>query len=246
MTSLFGWVDYSEQDRARMAEVIDLFREQDTRDELGIGVIRDAFADMLFPGTNTMQTRARYFLFVPWIYRQLEVRGCRSADMASRTRKDEATLIAALLDAGETDAVIGRVSRERLLRMPSNIYWLGLGAWRIRLFDGMQQQYHASIDGWRRRQSQRLRGDDGGVVLGDHLVNWDPALPPAPEGFPVGVRFALSAEEADYLRGKIAMAPGTREPLANTSVGVPLILCRLPKSRSVSYTHLTLPTKRIV
>jgi hypothetical protein len=167
MTSLFSWVDYSEQDRARMTEVIELFREQDTRDELGIGVIRDAFADMLFPGTNTMQTRARYFLFVPWMYRRLEVHGFRSVDMPNRTRKDETALIKALMAAGETDAVIGRVSQERLQRMPSNIYWLGLGVWGIRQFDGSQPQYHRSIDGWRRRQTQRLRGDDGGAILGN-------------------------------------------------------------------------------
>lgn len=30
MTSLFGWVDFSEKDRARVAEVIDPFRKQDT------------------------------------------------------------------------------------------------------------------------------------------------------------------------------------------------------------------------
>ncbi len=39
-------------------EVIDLFGEDDTRDELGLGTIRDGFADLLFPGTSTIQTRA--------------------------------------------------------------------------------------------------------------------------------------------------------------------------------------------
>lgn len=213
VTSLFSWVDYSEQDRARMAEVIELFREQDTRDELGIGVIRDAFADMLFPGTNTMQTRARYFLFVPWMYRRLEVHGFRSVDMPNRTRKDETALIKALMAAGETDAVIGRVSQERLQRMPSNIYWLGLGVWGIRQFDGSQPQYHRSIDGWRRRQTQRLRGDDGGAILGNPGANWDPALPPEPEEFPEGARFALTVAEAEYLRDKIAVSPSTRDTL---------------------------------
>lgn len=41
--------------------------EPGTLDELGIGSIRDTFSDELFPGTSTIQTRARYFLFVPWI-----------------------------------------------------------------------------------------------------------------------------------------------------------------------------------
>jgi Family of unknown function (DUF6361) len=35
---------------------------------LGLGTIRDAFADMLFPGTSAPRIRPRYFLIVPWIY----------------------------------------------------------------------------------------------------------------------------------------------------------------------------------
>ncbi len=72
MPSTFTWLDYSEHDRRKMVDVISAFREQDTRDELGIGSIRDGFADILFPGTNTIQTRARYYLFVPWMYLKLE------------------------------------------------------------------------------------------------------------------------------------------------------------------------------
>lgn len=64
MPSTFSWVDNSERDRRRALDVIDLIRRQDTRDQLGIGRIRDALADLLAPGTSTIQTRARYFLFV--------------------------------------------------------------------------------------------------------------------------------------------------------------------------------------
>ena len=46
--------------------------EPGTLDELGIGPIRDTIADTLFPGTSTIQTRARYFLFIPWILQKAE------------------------------------------------------------------------------------------------------------------------------------------------------------------------------
>ena len=36
MTSAFAWLDHSEFDRRKTLDVIDLFSEQDTRDELGI------------------------------------------------------------------------------------------------------------------------------------------------------------------------------------------------------------------
>ena len=48
--SAFVWLDYSESERRKMLDVVDLFREHDTRDELGIGSVRDAFADMLYLG----------------------------------------------------------------------------------------------------------------------------------------------------------------------------------------------------
>ena len=64
MSSHFAWIDFSDTERQRMMDVIRLFHQQDTRDELGIGSIRDAFANHFFPGTSTVQTRARYMLFI--------------------------------------------------------------------------------------------------------------------------------------------------------------------------------------
>ena len=85
--SAFVWLDYSERERRKMLDVVDLFREHDTRDELGIGSVRDAFADMLFPGTSTIMTRARYFLLVPWTYQRLERLRVRSGEIAARARR---------------------------------------------------------------------------------------------------------------------------------------------------------------
>ena len=82
----FAWLSYSESERRKALDVISLFRERDTRDELGIGVIRDAFADLLFPGTSTIQTRARYFLFIPWVYQRLERKRVRSVEIVYMRR----------------------------------------------------------------------------------------------------------------------------------------------------------------
>lgn len=38
--STFVWLDYSERERRKMLDVVDLFREHDTRDELGVGSVR--------------------------------------------------------------------------------------------------------------------------------------------------------------------------------------------------------------
>ena len=41
MASVVGWLDYSEEQRQRMREIIDLFKDENTIDEIGVGSIRD-------------------------------------------------------------------------------------------------------------------------------------------------------------------------------------------------------------
>src|SRR6266540_2281351 len=134
MPSTFTWLDYSEAERRKMNEIIGMFREKETRDELGIGSIRDAFADTFFPGTSTIQTRARYFLFIPWMYRQLEERRLSPVAIAREARKFEIDLINGLIAGGEAgQGVIGERVRAGLQRLPSNVYWVGLAVWGFRL-----------------------------------------------------------------------------------------------------------------
>ena len=49
MPSAFGWLDTDNEQRRKMFEVVDLFKDEETVDELGIGSIRDALADAMFP-----------------------------------------------------------------------------------------------------------------------------------------------------------------------------------------------------
>ena len=56
MPSTFAWLDHSEIDRRKALDIIDLFGEQDTRDELGMGTVRDALADSLFLGISPIKT----------------------------------------------------------------------------------------------------------------------------------------------------------------------------------------------
>ncbi|WP_041316998.1 DUF6361 family protein [Mycolicibacter sinensis] len=62
MTSLIAWLDASSEDQRRMREIVGLFSERESRDELGIGQVRDALSDLMWPGTSVLFTRARYFL----------------------------------------------------------------------------------------------------------------------------------------------------------------------------------------
>lgn len=201
MPSTLTWLDTSEADRRQALEVIDAFRDRDTRDELGLGTIRDGLSDILFPGTTTIQTRARYFLFIPWIYRALESTKVSSSQIARRARAQEISLIEPLRAEGQ-DGVIGINAGADLKRLPSAIYWQGLGAWGVRRFEGSQDQYHRSLDAFYRRTSDSRRNDD--LEFFDAPgANWDPALPAPPSDFPAVASLRFRAEEQEYLRDRI-------------------------------------------
>lgn len=203
MASTFTWLDYSEHERRKMLDVVRLLSERDTRDELGIGSVRDALSDLLFPGTSTIQTRARYFLFVSWVYLELEEKRTDPGKIADRVRQREAALIHALLDSGESEGVIGRLAQDRLLRLPSNIYWQGLGIWGLRLFKGSQDQYHRSLSGHYTSISllKHQRSDDAADIRFNR--NWHSGIPAAPATFPQKATLALTRNEAEYLRERI-------------------------------------------
>lgn len=206
VNSSIAWLDFADADRRRMMEVVSLFKDQETRDELGVGSIRDIFAEMLFPGTGTLQTRARYFLFTPWLYRSYEQRRIASQDVANRLRSDEVRIISALKADGETDGVIGQVSRANLHRFPSSIYWNGLRRWGILRFPGSQEQYHRGLNALYLRAGEELSRDEHEGIDPGRLGTWDASLPPAPREFPNKVSFALSQREAAYLHERLLVS----------------------------------------
>ena len=211
MASRFAWLDHSESDRRKAFDVVDLFREQDTRDELGIGTVRDALADSLFPGISTIQTRAKYLLFIPWTYKALEGSRTKSSDVARIARQHEIDLIYQLLKSDDTDGVIGKDAKAGLQRLPSSVYWAGLGVFGIRRFQGSLDKYHRSLDGfYRSRRQIHASAEDGIVELLKPQTNWHEGLLPIPDGFPEGASLHLRKKEAEYLRQQVMTnVPGT-------------------------------------
>lgn len=225
MSSVVSWLDFAESDRQRAMQVIDLFREKNTVDELGFAPIRDAFADHFFPGTSTIQTRARYFLFVPWILRRYERRKLTVAERSAKLRRREVDLIHALL-AGCPDptGIIGRDAQAGLQRMPSSVYWRGLRLWGIRLFDGSIEQYFRRLSREGATPSRSLNTDDGEPLEGASR-DWHPALPAEPQELFESTSLELRAEEAEFLRDRIC----THQP---GSVLARLVTCNQPERDS--------------
>jgi len=204
MPSTLGWIDHDAAERDRMLRVLQLFRERDTRDELGLGGIRDAFSDALFPGTSTIQTRLRYFLFIPWVYGELERRHVPADRFAAEAWKLEMRIRDGLLEASDTAGVFGKEAGRALKRLPSSVYWAGLQAWGLRRFQRSQDEYHRSIGTVYERRRHVRHQDDGERLADPAAITWHPELPSPPNGFPDGLDLRLEQAEAGFLRDLIA------------------------------------------
>jgi hypothetical protein len=205
MATTFSWLDHSEEHRRKVLDIIDLFKEQGTVDELGMGTVRDAMADILFPGTSNLMTRAAYYVFVPWIYQKLEAQKTPSNEIAARARRLEVRLIDELLSSGELVGVIGRLAKGSLRRLPSSMYWAGLRRLGIGKFDGSQDGYHRSLDRFYQHQRGTIKMEDG-ERLGGVRANWHPRLPAPPADWPKGALLRLTAADAEFLRDQITVA----------------------------------------
>lgn len=126
-----GWIDFSKSERNKVLSVLDLLSESGTLDELGIAPIRDGFANLFFPGTSTIQTRAKYFMIVPYALKDLEYSSETNPNRMLRTFDEiERKCGEMLISTGEdTDGIIGSRSLAQnkwVKRTPADIYWAGL------------------------------------------------------------------------------------------------------------------------
>ena len=206
--SFVAWVDYSAAEQERMREAIAMFEQKETRDELGIGAIRDALADLLFPGTSTIQTRLRYFVIVPWIYRELERRRGVTSDTITRTVREREVALIDPLTKSEGGGVFGAQSGHTLQRLPSNVYWNGLRTWGIFRLPWSQDEYHQHWDALRDRNQNIVIADDSGIAP-DLVRAWDSVPGPPSQAWAESITLDVPWSEASYLQQRMVTARGT-------------------------------------
>ncbi|KNX38858.1 DUF6361 family protein [Luteipulveratus halotolerans] len=196
MTSSIAWLDTSAEQRRQANEIIALFTQQESRDELGIGTVRDAFSNLLFPGTSVLLTRARYCLFVPWAFQVRQVASLHGPDHVKAGERAERRLVETLIEEEPHSGagVIGRRVGREVRNLPSTIYWGTLTRW------GITPRTSMSLLG-------QPRGPRDVATELDHRADtdWHPDLPTAPDDFPASTDggFALRPDEAAWLRDRI-------------------------------------------
>lgn len=205
MEAALTWLDLTCRDREKMRRVLDLFKEQGTVDEMGLGTLRDTLADALFPGTSSIHTRLRYALFIPWIYQNLEARRTNGEDVAREARDAEIALVAPLKESNDSEGVIGARAGAGLSRLPTHAYWAGLVRWSIFQLPRSQSWYHTHFSRLARARREIERADDPGVVSAGQS-GWHPRLPKAPDDFPGSATFRLRSEDSEFMRGRFEEA----------------------------------------
>ncbi|QFS89936.1 hypothetical protein FIV07_04205 [Mycobacterium sp. THAF192] len=197
-----------------MREIVNLFSERESRDELGIGQVRDTLSDLLWPGTSTLFTRARYFVFIPWCYRAAAESRADIEKAAAQADQNERRLIRALLEAGETDGVVGGTVGASVKNLPSALYWGGLRTHAI-LNQSTITRDDAVAAEVERAHSRRPTSPEP-QYLDDatawHAGAFHATLPSVPTGFPAEALdgFAMPRHEAAWLRDRmLASSPDT-------------------------------------
>ena len=211
MPSTFAWLTADAEQRRRMMEAVDQFRDETTIDDLGVGAIRDAFSDTLFPGTSTLHTRLRYVLFIPWLMQEASKRPT-AGEMATRYHDLERDFIGAL-ERGTSDdepGIIGRRAGKTLQRVPSVVYGGMLAQWGILERGLTSREYFTRVEAARRLDAEAPRAEDGGLGTERIPDGLDPALPAPPDHLLKSADFRLLPDEVEYLREAITRTnPGT-------------------------------------
>jgi len=211
-----GWIDFSPEYRDKVATVINLLKPEGRIDELGIGVIRNALSDLLFPGTSTIQTRAKYFLIVARILKEYQEKFATKKakpKLAAYLRERENHIIRLLVDKYQDTDELGIIgillagtpkSRE-IVRKPSSIYWTGLRRFNIVRTDLSLSEYIAKHD--RQRSFTDLLSEFGDEKGDDCDAGYDDAfgicLPDGNNDWDTRLSIDLTFEEAGFLRDKI-------------------------------------------
>lgn len=209
--SNLAWLDTSPEDERRMREIVRMFSDASTLDDLGIGQVRDGLADLLYPGTSTVHARARYFLIIPWAFEKAAAKHTGTM-VTSKANDAERKVIEALRGAGPVKGMIGAQAGKALQTLPSSLYWSALQRYGI-LADARTLTWNVPLPA----PSGFPKKVEGGLTLNRDEADWlkERILVSAPNSY-LGhlLKDGLETDPAD------ASAPWLHPALAEAPTGI--------------------------
>lgn len=150
-------------------------------DELGIGMIRDAMSNKLFPGFSTLYTRAKYFFITPYILFEREKRQTKRQSSMDYFHKAEVDTNRIIIQYYEnhpdqsSESYFGKEKKDgNLKRQPSEIYWNGIQHLHLLESEGSLEQILSDRHSLMDELLSKDRGDDIAKEQGeDHMAGYE-------------------------------------------------------------------------
>ena len=229
-----GFINFNTEEKQKVYKVLQIVRESQAIDELGIGRIRDVFSNTLFPGMSTLQHHAKYFAVLPSLYYQLtkesfhnvrevrkriidlEIKLTRKFVEASKLYKDSdpfGITGSGVLEAAERD------SNKYVKYDPTYIYYNGLVTYNIiksrgNLYNLILEQSHKYNENPSRMKGRTNMDDsaDANEFTGEkqlfatcgEVYNFSSSIP---------LSLDLTYKEAKFIKDHIEESPDSKESL---------------------------------
>lgn len=218
-----GWIDFSREERNKVMATLDLLSTTTALDELGIGTLRDRYADILFPGISTIQTRAKYFVIIPYVFSLAKSQKFkRASEIIPWVNKIEDNLVSTLVkNSGEDGGgIIGSRSLKQgkyVKRKPSSIYWNGMRTYGILLDNRVSMDQVATLiynQGNKKKNIEIVKGEqsyDDETAANDGISIFSPINPNY--DFEKDINIRLTKEEALYISNHIITSIYSRDSL---------------------------------
>lgn len=226
-----GYINFGTEEKNNLYKVIQSIRDHHAIDELGIGRIRDAFSNKMFPGMSILQNRAKYFVLLPALYLEAEKGHYKTVEEVRQRILDmEIRLTRQLLNGtpkyedqyGITgNSVINKAERNRNQYVkydPSYIYWGGLVTYGLVKADGSVYRLiferslarHNSPQKYRKKDENDTAdsGDLSGTMqlfdTGGLKYEFDGKTP---------INIFLTKAEAEFLKKRIELSENSKDSL---------------------------------
>ena len=204
--SELGWVDFSSTQREQVSKILAMLKEPGTLDELGIGQIRDAFADLLFPGFSTIQTRAKYLITVPRIFRDYHL---LSASEKKRIKlqkyladsEDEVAKRLVEKHGSSEEGIIGStmIDKGGVAKRPSSVYWNAFRQFGIIKDSTSLREFCLEYEKDNDGNHYATEHEDGADDEGHYRLKDKVEIPSLEEDWLENVEINLTKKEADFL-----------------------------------------------
>ncbi len=220
-----GWVDYSREERNKILYILRNIRNQTALDELGIGTIRDAFSNLMFPGISTLHTRAKYFVLIPYLFQKAKTDSRVESGKVRKWIEDRENDLVVTLVKNSVAGTSGIIGARKLNEggsvkyKPSGTYWNGLRVLGIVTNNDISLDDTCQLITLKRKRSHDLSlkletSEDAADDKDSRYDGLEVFIPLTPDyDFMNDASIDLTKEEANFLYQQIVNSPKTKDTL---------------------------------